>query len=332
MADNEEATRPVRIALDGMGGDNAPAEVVSGALTVLDEMPDVHVLLVGDPERMGAPSHERLTTYAAAQVIGMDEHPAGAVRGKPDASIPVAVGLVKDGAADGVVSAGNTGAMVAASLLTLRRIEGVQRPAIAQVMPTMGKPLVALDLGATADCKAEHLLQFAHMGAAYAETVLGVARPRVGLVNIGEEAEKGSTLAQEAHALLAASDLDFAGNVEGRRMFDGDLDVLVTDGFTGNVMLKVIEGTAETLFSIVKGTLMSTTRGKLAGLLAAPLFAEVKGRLDYEEYGGAPLLGVRGVSIIAHGRSNARAIANAVRAAHDAVTGRLIERIARVMG
>lgn len=323
--------RPVRIALDGMGGDHAPAAVASGALLALDELPSVEIVLVGDPARMDAPSRDRLTVHAASQVISMDEHPAQAVRGKRDASIPVAVRLVKEGQADAAVSAGNTGALMAASLLTLGRIKGVSRPAIATILPTRGKPLVALDMGATADCKPEHLLAFARMGAAYSEIVLGVASPRVALLNIGGEAAKGSELTRAAHAMLAASELDFAGNVEGNHLLDGELDVMVTDGFTGNIVLKVLEGTSETLLAEIKRAFMSSARGKLAGVLAQPLVASIKSQLDYEKYGGAPLMGVCGVSIVAHGRSSARAIANAVGVAARCVEGGLIERIARAM-
>lgn len=318
----------MRIALDGMGGDHAPAEVIQGALEALESLPDAEILLVGDPARVGVAAHPRLRVVEAADVIGMEEHPAQSVRGKPDASIPVAVRLVAQGRADAVVSAGNTGAMMAASLLVLGRLASVQRPAIATVIPTRGRPLVSLDMGATADCKPEHLSQFAHMGVAYAETVMGVADPVVGLLNIGTEAEKGSTLAREAHALLASdARLRFAGNVEGQHLLDGDLDVLVTDGFTGNVVLKVLEGTAESLFYELKDVFTSSPRGRAAGALARPLLADVRRRLDYQEYGGAPLLGVGGLSIIAHGRSRARAIAAAVSAAHRAVAGSLIRRI-----
>lgn len=322
----------MRIALDGMGGDGAPVEVVSGAIRALDELSGLEVLLVGDPGRMGAPDRPGLVIHPATDVIGMDEHPAQAVRAKPDASIPTAVRLVKEGAADAVVSAGNTGAMMASSLLILGRVAGVKRPAIATVIPTRGRPLVCVDMGATADCKPEHLLQFAHMGVAYAEAVLDVERPTVALLNIGGEPEKGSVLAQETHALLAADErLRFVGNVEGNHLLDGDLDVMVTDGFTGNVVLKVLEGTAESLFAQVKNAFMSSARGRLAGQLARPLLHGLKKRLDYEEYGGAPLLGVTGVSIISHGRSSARAIAAAVGAAKRAVDGGLTQRIAHVM-
>lgn len=326
------ADRPVRIALDGMGGDLAPAATVLGALEALEVLPDAHILLVGDSELMDVPPHKRLSVVKTSEVIGMDEHPAQAVRAKPGASIPMAVRLVKEGAANAVVSAGNTGAVMAASLLILGRQRGVGRPAIATVIPTRGRPLVSLDMGATADCKAEHLLQFAHMGAAYAQVVLGVEEPRVGLLNIGEEAEKGSTLAQEAHALMVNEEaLHFAGNVEGQHLLHGDLDVLVTDGFTGNVVLKVLEGAAESLFSQLRLELQADVRGRAAGLLARPALVRLKRRLDYEEHGGAPLLGVAGVSVIAHGRSSARAIARACAAAYRAAKGSLTERIARAL-
>jgi phosphate acyltransferase len=329
VTDAEE--RRVRIALDGMGGDKAPAEVVLGAAQALQAIPDLEILLVGDPDRMGAPSHPRLSVVETRDVIGMNEHPAQAVRAKPQASIPLAVRLVKDGRADAVVSAGNTGAMMAASLLILGRIRGVARPAIATVLPTLGRPMVALDVGATADCTPEHLLAFARMGDAYARVVFGTTDPGIGLLNIGEEAEKGNELAREAHGLLAASGLRFLGNVEGSHLLDGDVDVLVTDGFTGNVTLKVLEGTAENLIGQLKDAFMSSPRGKLAGMLAKPALHGLLRRMDYQEYGGAPLLGVSGVSVIAHGRSGARAIATALQGTHRAVAGRLIERIGEAM-
>jgi glycerol-3-phosphate acyltransferase PlsX len=329
VTDAEE--RRVRIAVDGMGGDNAPVAVVQGVLQALEDIPDLEIVLVGAPERMAAPQRTRLSVVAAADVIGMNEHPAQAVRAKPEASIPIAVRLVKEGKADAVVSAGNTGAMMASSLLILGRIRGVPRPAIATVLPTLGRPVVALDVGATADCKPEHLLAFARMGTAYARTVFGVGEPDVGLLNIGEEPEKGSALARETHELLAASELRFVGNVEGSHVLDGKLDVLVTDGFTGNVALKLMEGTAENLVGQLKDAFMSSPRGRVAGLLAKPLLHGILRRMDYQEYGGAPLLGVSGVSVIAHGRSKARAITTAVSLTHKAVAGDLIGRITEAM-
>ncbi|NLG85198.1 MAG: phosphate acyltransferase PlsX [Firmicutes bacterium] len=327
----------MKIALDAMGGDFAPREEVRGAIAACQDL-GVEVILVGDPtpieaELSACPMARSLplTVVAASERIGMGEHPAAAVKKKRQASVVVANELVRNGQADGVVSAGNTGAAMAASLLRLGRLPGIDRPAIAIPMPTATGVTVLLDAGANADCTAENLLQFAFMGAIYAERVLGLSHPRVGLLNIGEEETKGNALAQAAYPLLASSGLNFIGNVEGRDLHRGAADVVVCDGFVGNVVLKVSEGLATVLFAQVKEAATASFKGRLGGLLLRPSLYALRKRLDYAEYGGAPLLGVNGVSIIAHGRSNARAIRNAIGAAAKAAGEGIVEMIRQAL-
>jgi glycerol-3-phosphate acyltransferase PlsX len=305
-----------------MGGDRAPAEVVAGARAAAAE--DVTPILVG-PAGLDAGG---LELVEAPDTIEMDEKPAEAVRAKPDASLVVACRAVAEGRADAVVSAGNTGAMLAAGLLHLRRLPGVLRPAIAVPIPTTKGPSVLLDSGANADARPEHLLQFAHMGAIFAEEILDVARPRVGLLSIGEEPEKGNALTLEAHALLAESELDFAGNVESRDLLAGAGDVVVCDGFTGNVALKLLEGTIRTVLESLRAEIAATPRGKLGGLLIRPAARRLRTRLDPDTYGGAYLLGLRGLAVIAHGNSSRTAIANAIRLAARGVEHDVVERLA----
>jgi glycerol-3-phosphate acyltransferase PlsX len=271
-----------------------------------------------------------LELVTTTQVVGMDEKPADVLRGKEDSSLVRAVKAVADGQADAVVSPGNTGAMLAAGLVQIRRLQGVRRPAIAVPIPAKNGPSVLVDAGANADCRPEHLLQFATMGAVFAEEILGIAQPTVRLLSIGEEAEKGNQLTLEAHALLAASDLDFRGNAEGRDILEGAADVLVTDGFTGNVALKTVEGTIRTVLTGLRTEIEATAGGKLGGLLIRPASRRLRSRLDPDTYGGAYLLGLKGLVVIAHGNSSSTAIANAIRLAargvdHD-VVGRLAAR------
>ena len=318
----------IRIAVDALGGDRAPGEIVAGALAAAAD--GIEPVLVG-PAGLETGGLELLE---AADTIGMHEKPAEAVRAKPDASLVVANRAVADGRADAVVSAGNTGAMLAAGLLHLRRLPGVQRPAIAVPIPTERGPSVLLDAGANADARAEHLVQFGHMGALFAADVLGVDTPEVRLLSIGEEPEKGNALTLEAHALLAASDLHFKGNAESRDLLAGAADVVVCDGFTCNVALKLLEGTIRTLLDSLRDEIAATPRGKLGGLLIRPAARRLRTRLDPDTYGGAYLLGLRGLSVIAHGNSSRDAIANAVRLAARGVerdvvgslAGRLPER------
>jgi phosphate acyltransferase len=312
-----------RIAVDAMGGDRAPAEIVAGAVEAAAD--GIEVVLYGPAglESGGLPLVE------APNVIEMADKPADAVRAKPDSSLVRAVRAVGDGDADAVVSAGNTGAMLAAGLLHTRRLPGVLRPAIAVPIPTRNGASLLIDVGANADCRPEHLLQFGVMGAIFAEAILGVSHPKVRLLSIGEEPEKGNQLTLEAHALLRdAVELDFAGNAEARDLLAGVADVLVTDGFTGNIALKLLEGTIVELFDLLREEVAATTTGKLGGLLIRPAARRIRGRLDPELHGGAYLVGLRGLAVIAHGNSSRRAIANAIRLAARGVDNRVVERLA----
>jgi glycerol-3-phosphate acyltransferase PlsX len=317
--------RPVRVAVDAMGGDLGPDEIVAGALEAASAA--LEPVVFGPPEL----ETHGLEHVAADQVITMDEKPADGVRGKPRSSLVLACNAVGDGRADAVVSAGNTGAMLAAGLVAIRRLDGVRRPAIAVPIPARRGPSVLIDGGANADARPEHLLQFAEMGVTFAREILGIERPSVALLSIGEEPEKGNQLTLEARALLETADLDFRGNVESRRLLERAADVVVCDGFTGNVVLKLMEGTILTVLDAVRDELASSTRGRLGGLLVRPAARRLRDRLDPETYGGAYLLGLRGLAVIAHGNSSRRAIANAVRLAalgveHD-VVGRLAARL-----
>ena len=317
----------VRVAVDAMGGDRGPDEVVQGALEASRD--GIEPVVFG-PAALDARGLEHVV---AEQVVAMDEKPAEAVRSKPDSSLVASCRAIAEGAADAVVSAGNTGAMLAAGLLEIRRLPGVARPAIAVPIPARDGPSVLLDCGANADARPEHLLQFGYMGSIFAEEILGVAHPQVRLLSIGEEAEKGNQLTLEAHALLAESELDFRGNTEGRDLLAKAADVVVTDGFTGNVALKTMEGTIRIVIEGLRAEIESSSRGKLGGLLIRPAAAGLRRRLDPDTYGGAYLLGLRGLAVIAHGNSSGTAIANAIRLAargveHD-VTGRLAARLPR---
>jgi len=308
-----------------MGGDRGPEEIVVGALDAASD--SITPVLYGP----GSLEVRGLERVVAEQVIAMDEKPAEAVRAKPDSSLVAACRAIAEGSADAAVSAGNTGAMLAAGLLEIRRLPGVLRPAIAVPIPARDGPSVLLDCGANADARAEHLFQFAHMGVIFAEEILGIPDPEVRLLSIGEEPEKGNQLTLEAHGLLAGSALNFAGNTESRDLLAKAADVVVTDGFTGNVALKALEGTIRTVIEGLRTEITSTTLGKLGGLLIRPASRRLRRRLDPDTYGGAYLLGLRGLAVIAHGNSSQTAIANAIRLAargveHD-VTGRLAARL-----
>ena len=308
--------------MDALGGDRGPEEIVAGAVDARSS--EIEPILFG---RAGLDTHG-LELIETTQEIGMDEKPSEAVRAKPDSSLVAAVRAVGAGKAQAVVSAGNTGAMLAAGLLELRRLPGVHRPAIAVAIPARRGPSVLLDAGANADARPDHLLQFAHMGAVFAEEILGVRRPEVRLLSIGEEPEKGNQLTLEARALLEASDLRFAGNAEGRDLLEGAADVVVTDGFTGTVALKSVEGTIKTLLEALREEIAATTTGKLGGLLIRPAARRLRTRLDPDTYGGAYLLGLRGLAVIAHGNSSRRAIANAIRLAARGVEHDVVVRLA----
>jgi len=315
-----------RIAVDAMGGDRAPEEVIAGAL----EAASSHIVpvLVG-PSGLDTGG---LELVEARTTIAMDEKPADAVRSKRDSSLVVACRLVREGLADAAVSAGNTGAMLAAGLVEIRRLRGVNRPAIAVVLPTRLGPSVLIDAGANADGRAEHLRQFAHMGSVFAQEILGIQEPVVRLLSIGEEPEKGSQLTLEAHRLLVDSPgLNFRGNTESRNLLEGAADVVVCDGFTGNVVLKALEGTVATVLNALREEIRRSRRAKLGGLLIRPAARGLREQFDPDTYGGAYLLGLRGLAVVAHGRSGRRAIANAIRLAargveHD-VVGTLQERL-----
>ena len=311
----------IRVAVDAVGGDRGPEEIVAGAAAAAS--PEIEPILFGPP---GLDTHG-LRLVTTTQTIEMDESPVDAVRAKPDSALVRAVRAVADGEADAVVSAGSTGATLAASLMHIRRLPGVYRPGIAVVIPGRLRPTVLIDSGANADARPEHLLQFAHMGAVFAEEILGVSSPEVRLLSIGEEDEKGNQLTLDTHELLRSSDLRFAGNVESRRLLEGDTDVVVTDGFTGNVALKALEGTIRSILDSIRGELGSSLRGKLGGLLIRPAARRVRHRLDPETYGGAYLLGLRGLVVIAHGSSSRVAIANAIRLAARGVEHRVVEHL-----
>jgi len=326
-----------------MGGDFAPTSEVSGAVEAAHDF-GIGVILVGRTEdieaemrrhygrsRPGRASNVELVD--AREVIAMDDPVATSVRRKRNSSIRVAAKLVHDGSADALVSAGNTGAVMMTSKLVVGTLSNVDRPALAAVMPTVsGQGTVILDVGANAECKPLHLYQFAVMGSLFSNVILGVANPRVGLLSIGEEEVKGNDLTKEAFKLLKKSPLNFIGNVEGRDMYTGEADVIICDGFTGNVALKVSEGLIETVMRMLKEELQASLQTKAGAFLSKPAFERFKQRLDYAEYGGAPLLGINGVTVICHGRSNSRAIRNAIRVARDFCQGNINSRIEAEIG
>lgn len=312
----------MKIAVDAMGGDYAPAAVVEGAVDAAREL-GVGVILVGDSAAVER-ELSRLDTAGldievrhASQVVEMDDSASVALRRKKDSSIRVATGLVKSGEAVAVISAGHTGAAMATAFFVLGTVKGVDRPAIAALMPTTSGFSILLDVGANVDCKPMHLLQFALMGNVFASKAHGIKRPKVGLLSIGEEDTKGNELTREAFKLLRASNLNFIGNVEGRDVFNGRVDIVVCDGFIGNVALKISEGLAEAMNTLLKKEIEDNIGGQVGYLLLRPAFRKFKKRIDYTEYGGAPLLGINGVCIVSHGSSSAKAIKNAVRAACD---------------
>lgn len=324
-------TRPVTVVVDAVGGDHAPGAILDGVSAALAAHRDVHIVLTGPAdviEPFARAAGERVQAVPTTEIIEMGEHPANAVRSKKDSSIVVGARLVKEKRADAFFSAGSTGAAMAAATLGVGRIKGVSRPAIATVLPTVGVPCVMLDVGANADCKPENLLQFAEMGEAYATVVLGAGKPRVALLNIGEEPTKGSQLAQDTYVLLEEHMPSFIGNIEGRDVLTGAADVIVTDGFTGNVALKLLEGTSNVLLGQVKAAMTSSTMRTLAAAVLRPAMVDLKAQLDPDSYGGAPLLGVDGVCIIGHGSSSPVAVKNAIAVAIRAVEGDLTARIA----
>ncbi len=330
----------IRIVVDAMGGDDAPDVVVQGAATVLAESDrDVHLILTGPAQRVGplvqelpVSAQQRITVVDAPDIIGMDDSPTTAIKTKTASSIHVGLGLCKQGKADGFVSAGNTGAVMAGSLFILGRLPGVSRPSVIGYFPTVKGTCIVLDVGTNVDCKPDHLVQFAHMGAIYAERVLGVGEPRCALLNVGEEPGKGDELAKAAHeALTAASGLHFVGNVEGRDIMKHAADVVVCDGFTGNILLKFAESVAEILPRMLGAEMHRLAMSPEEQGTVAKAFGGVKARFDYREFGGVPLLGVDGNVVIGHGGSDAYAIKNMILAADSMIASRVTPLISEAM-
>jgi phosphate acyltransferase len=333
----------LRIAIDAMGGDAGPSVIVDGALVAARHL-QVGLLLVGDAPAIEAElaRHPVASLFRRIDVrivhapdhVAMSESAAHALRRKPRASIKVAAEAVRDGAADALFSAGHTGASVMAAHAAFGLLPGVDRPALAQIVPTRRAPAVLLDAGATVGCRPPHLVQFAVMGSAYARVALGLEHPRVGLLSVGEEESKGNELTREAHHLLKDAPITFIGNIEGRDVYAGEADVIVCDGFTGNVTLKVSEGLVETIEALLHDELAATFGGRVGYVLSRQAFRRFRRRVDYSEYGGAPLVGLNGLCIVGHGRSSAKAVANAVtmavRAVREDLLGRLSRDVARI--
>jgi glycerol-3-phosphate acyltransferase PlsX len=324
----------MRVALDAMGGDYAPAVTIEGAIETVNDFEGIDVILVGDENSIKRELDSkrylpnRISIKHASQVVGMDEAPAAAIRKKRDSSIGRAIELVKNGEADAMVSAGHSGVVMATALLFLRASPGVDRPAIATIMPTLKAPFVLIDAGANLYCKPENLYQFGLMGSAYCSAIFGRTEAKVALLSIGEEDTKGNELTKESFKLLKKADINFIGNVDGKDIFTGIADVIVCDGFTGNVVLKISEGLADAIVKILKREIAERSVGRIAYLLMKSALISFKKKTDYDEYGGAPLLGINGTCIISHGRSTAKAIKNALRVAADFSEKRVYEVIA----
>ncbi|MED4202618.1 phosphate acyltransferase PlsX [Neobacillus mesonae] len=317
----------MKIAIDAMGGDNAPKEIVLGAMKAVESFADLEIILVGDENKINETltGHNRISVIHTTEVILGTDEPVRAVRRKKTASMVLAAQQVTDGLADACLSAGNTGALMAAGLFVVGRIEGIDRPALAPTLPTIGgEGFLLLDVGANADAKPEHLLQYAIMGSIYCQKVRGITSPRIGLLNIGTEEKKGNELTKHAFELLKSANLNFVGNVEARDLLNGVADVVVTDGFTGNMVLKTIEGTALSMFKMLKTTLMASFKSKLAAAVLKPNLMELKNTLDYSEYGGAALFGLKAPVIKAHGSSNAQAIFSAIRQTREMTTNQVV--------
>lgn len=324
----------IRIAVDAMGGDFAPAEIVRGAVAASLELP-ADIALVGDEARIQKELNRyrqkgKISVIHAPEVIGNDESPVQAVKQKKESSINIAVSLAKDKKADAVVSAGNTGALMAAGLFGLGRISGVERPAIATIFPTPSGPILLLDMGANVDCKPKHLQQFAEMGSQYAEHVMHINNPRVGLLNIGEEKEKGNELVTQSWPLLKDARINFVGNVEAKEILSGKVDVIVCDGFVGNLILKFGESISDFILNLFKKELTKNFIAKFAAFLLLPALAGIKKSVDYDEAGGAPMLGINGIVFKAHGRAKAKAIKNAIRVAYEAAREDLVGCISKM--
>lgn len=306
----------MKIAVDAMGGDHAPQAIVEGALQAIEAFNDIEIILVGNEQEIAkhmSEKHARIQVVHTTEIIETDEEPVKAVRKKKDSSLVQVTRMVKDKEADACISAGNTGAYMTAGLLVTGRIKGIERPALAPLIPTTtGKFSLVLDVGANMDAKPEHLVQYAMMGSIYAEKVLGYENPKVGLLNVGVEESKGNELMKKTFPLLKETNINFIGNVEARDVPFGTADVIICDGFSGNILLKLMEGVAGAIFTMLKEEFMKSTFTKLAALSLKPGLKQLKGKMDYTEHGGAPLLGLAGVCIKAHGSSNAKAIKNAI--------------------
>lgn len=323
----------MRIAVDAMGGDHAPAEIVKGAAQAAVEY-GIDISLVGVPALIQPllNNQPRLQLVPCTQVVAMGEHPAQAVRNKPDSSMAVSARMVKEGRADGWVSAGNSGAVMASALLIQGRIKGIERPALGSIIPTQKDFAYFLDVGANVDSKPEYMTQFAAMGAVYAREMLGRPEPRVALLSNGEEEGKGDERVRETTKRLKGSLPGFIGNVEPKDIYAGRADVVVADGFVGNVAIKMAEATADLIFRILRDEIPKTLQGKVGGALIRPGIRRIRTRIDWREFGGAPLLGIDGVAVVAHGRSDARAVKNAIRVTRDAVQNQLVAKIRAEVG
>lgn len=321
----------MKFAVDGMGGDHAPAEVVKGCVEAVAEL-GVEITITGPAERIEAElakydyDHTRINVLNTTEVVGSDESPVLAIRRKKDSSLRRAIELVKEGTCDGIISAGSTGALLAGGLFIIGRIKGIDRPALAPLIPGKNGRFMIIDVGANTDCKPVNLHQFAHMGKVYFEEILGFVRPKIGLVNIGAEAEKGNELTKAAYELLANDPtLNFVGNVEPRESITGDVQVLVCDGFVGNTILKTFEGTVKTMLELIKASLVKTTKGKIGGLLIKSSLKEMMKQYDYRETGGSAFLGLNGIVVKAHGSSDAMAFKNAIRQAEKVAASNFVE-------
>ncbi|MED4401568.1 phosphate acyltransferase PlsX [Metabacillus fastidiosus] len=320
----------MKLAIDAMGGDHAPKSVVEGVIKAVAAFPQLEVTLIGDEKKINEylTDHNRITILHTEEIIEATDEPVRAVRRKKNASMVLMANEVKEGRADGCISAGNTGALMTAGLFIVGRIDGIERPALAPTLPTIdGNGFLLLDAGANVDAKPEHLLQYGIMGSIYAEKVRNVKNPRIGLLNVGTEEKKGNELTKQAFELLKEADINFIGNVESRDLLEGVADVVVTDGFTGNIALKSIEGTAISVFSMLKTALTSNFTSKLAAAVLKPQLRVIKHQMDYSEYGGAALFGLKAPVIKAHGSSDANAIFNAIRQASEMVSNNVAETI-----
>ena len=323
----------MRIAVDAMGGDLAPEQVLEGASQAIAEY-GIEIAVAGSPAIVQPllDKHPRLTLCPSTQVIAMDEHPAQAVRSKPDSSMAVCARLCKEGRADGWISAGNSGAIMATALFIQGRIRGVERPALGSIVPIKNGFAYFLDVGANVDSKPEYMVQFAAMGAVYAREMMGLSDPRVGLLSNGEEEGKGDDLVKETARRLKDSMPGFIGNIEPKDLYSGKADVVVADGFVGNIAIKMAEATAEFLFRSLREEIPRTLQGRVGGALISDGVRRLRGSIDWREFGGAPLLGIDGVAVVAHGRSDARAIKNAIRVTKEAVENQLVRKIRAEVG